>query len=246
MAPLRSSNTSAIGPRSLGFQALRPSSSLRAVSGKVGCALEGAAWRARDRAGRERERAGVGRGDAGDERVQQDLALVAAAVAPAHGDARRLRRAESEVVDATLDPVVGVRGRRRCRSHRRVAAHDVGEAALSGRAVERGERPHVFARCLAEADRLRSLARDVAGQAKLALQVGGGGRAEGEDDEGDERFDQADAALASAWRGRVAMRAGRHWKSFQLPLTRTKLPLPAASRASTAASRCRSTAPSPR
>ena len=36
MAPLRSSNTSALAPRSLGFQALRPSSSLRAVSGTPG------------------------------------------------------------------------------------------------------------------------------------------------------------------------------------------------------------------
>ena len=35
-APLRSSKTSAVEPRSLGFQALRPSPSLRAVSGKVG------------------------------------------------------------------------------------------------------------------------------------------------------------------------------------------------------------------
>ena len=101
---------------------------------------------------------------------------------------------------------------------------------MPGRAVERGERPHVFARVLAEADRFRSLARDVASQAKLALKMSGGGRAEGEDDEGDERFDQADATLACALRGRAAMRAVVHWKSFQLPLMRTKLPLPIASR----------------
>jgi hypothetical protein len=81
---------------------------------------------------------------------------------------------------------------------------------LSGRAGERGERPHVFARCLAEANRLRSLARNVAGKAELALQVGGRGRAEGEDEERDERFDQADAALASASRDRAQMRGARH------------------------------------
>jgi hypothetical protein len=73
---------------------------------------------------------------------------------------------------------------------------------LSGRALEGGERAHVLARFLAEADRLGSLARDIAGQAQLALQLGDGGRAEGEDDEGDERLDDADAALALAQRGR--------------------------------------------
>ena len=195
----------------------------RAVAGMRRRAAGNGVRRGVERAGPERESAGVARRGAGDERVQHDVVRRAGAIAPLHRDDDRLRRSGRARIDVALDAIDGV-----CRAvggavDGRCVARDRRVRASRRSGIDGGEGAQLLHVLAAEAKRFGALARDVAAEAQVTLHVG------------DRR-----ACSRPARRRRRATRAGSRradrgarleggsiascQKSFQLPLTRTTLP----------------------
>ena len=95
---------------------------------------------------------------------------------------------------------------------------------------------------LAQANRFGALARHVGMEAKRSLKLADGDRSDGEEDEGQQRLEKCGAACLPR---HVNERGRLHQKSFQLPSTRTKVPVPPWSSASTCGSWMKSAAALP-
>jgi hypothetical protein len=110
---------------------------------------------------------------------------------------RVLRTGEGAVVDAADDPVVGV-ALRVASASIVVSASTIGVGSDAGRRLERGPGAQRFELAGAEPDRLGALPRQVAVQAKLALQLRRGQARDREDEERDQRLEQG--GRRAAWR----------------------------------------------
>jgi hypothetical protein len=110
---------------------------------------------------------------------------------------RALCTGEGAVVDAADDPVVGVALRVGVGIDRRLGVDDR-RRQCAGRRLERGPGAQRFELAGAEPDRLGALPRQVAVQAKLALQLRRGQARDREDEERDQRLEQG--GRRAAWR----------------------------------------------